>query len=357
MGWPSVQVDRKGLSMQRIGVVVIGRNEGERLRDCLESLALCRAPVVYVDSGSTDGSPDLARQHGAEVVPLDMSGPFTAARARNAGFQRLEMLMPDVEFVQFVDGDCQIAPEWFERAMAEMQQRPDVALFCGRRRERYPQHSVYNRLCDAEWNTPIGEAEECGGDALVRVSAFRAVGGYNPAVIAGEDSEMCMRLRRGGWKLWRIDAEMTRHDAAITQFAQWWRRTVRSGHALAERAVLHGGSPLRDCVRQRRSTLFWGAAVPLLWAALLTQSLVWPNLLALGYPLLAWRVFRYRRRRGDSPPDALVYAVATVLGKFAQLKGLLLYYLNRLRGRRTAIIEYKAPVGSRPDAVLSRGCV
>lgn len=343
--------------MQRVGVVVIGRNEGDRLRECLESLAGSACQVVYVDSGSTDGSPELARSLGADVVALDMSRPFTAARARNAGFARLEHLMPDVEFVQFVDGDCRVAAGWLEAALVEMQERPQAAVVCGRRRERYPERSVYNLLCDMEWNMPVGEAAECGGDALVRVAPFRQVGGYDPQVIAGEDSEMCMRLRRAGWHIQRIDAEMTLHDAAILRFSQWWKRTVRSGHALAERAALHGRSPLRDCIKQRRSTLFWGGGVPLLWTALLTQAWTWPNLLLGGYLLLAWRIYRYRRGRGDARRPAAIYAAGTVLAKFPQLQGLAVYYLNRLRGRRTAIIEYKTgPIAAAEGNPLPRGC-
>lgn len=343
--------------MQRVGVVVIGRNEGDRLRECLESLAGSACQVVYVDSGSTDGSPELARSWGAEVVALDMTRPFTAARARNAGFARLETLVPDVEFVQFVDGDCRVAAGWLDAALAEINDRPQVAVVCGRRRERYPERSVYNLLCDMEWNMPVGDAEECGGDALVRVTPLRQVGGYDPQVIAGEDSEMCMRLRRAGWQIRRIDAEMTLHDAAILRFGQWWKRTVRSGHALAERATLHGSSSLRDCIKQRRSTLFWGGAVPLLWAGALTQSWTWPNLLLAGYLLLGWRIFRYRRGLGDPWRPAAWYAGATVLAKFPQLEGLVLYYLNRLRGRRTAIIEYKTgPIAAGEASPLPRGC-
>ncbi len=343
--------------MQQIGVVVIGRNEGDRLRECLESLSSSRPRVVYVDSGSTDGSVDLARRMGAEVVALDILLPFTAARARNEGFERLMELNPDLDYVQFVDGDCRVAEGWLESALDAAEKNPKAAAICGRRRERYPDRSIYNLLCDLEWNTAAGVADECGGDALVRVAAFREVGGYNPRVIAGEDSEMCMRLRLRDWLIIRIDAEMALHDAAILRFGQWWKRTVRSGHALAQRAALHGGSPLRDGIQQRRSTLVWGAAVPLTWAALLTQSLTWPNLLLGGYFVLAAKIFRYRRRRGDPRRAAAAYAVFTTLGKFAQLQGLLIYYRNRLRGQGTSIIEYKSPGGATvPTAELSRGC-
>jgi glycosyltransferase involved in cell wall biosynthesis len=67
------------------GVVVIGRNEGERLVRCLQSLAQFGAPLVYVDSNSTDGSSEQAQRLGAHAVQLDLTQSFTAARARNLG--------------------------------------------------------------------------------------------------------------------------------------------------------------------------------------------------------------------------------------------------------------------------------
>ena len=159
-----------------IGIVAIGRNEGERLRRCLSSVLGRAGKIVYVDSGSTDGSVAMARSMGVEVVELDMSQPFTAARARNAGFARVA----DCVYVQFVDGDCEIVAGWIELAVQQLEENLNWAIVCGRRREQHLDASIYNRLCDIEWDTPVGEAHACGGDAMVRVAAFQQVGGYNP---------------------------------------------------------------------------------------------------------------------------------------------------------------------------------
>lgn len=327
--------------MARIGVVAIGRNEGERLRRCLESVGAQAQTVVYVDSGSTDGSVALAEARGVAVVALNLSIPFTAARARNEGFARLLEIDRHVEFVQFVDGDCEIVPTWLERALSELEARPEAAVVCGRRRERYPDASIYNRLCDMEWDTPIGEADACGGDALMRVGPFRQVGGFRPSLIAGEEPELCLRLREAGWKIYRIDAEMVWHDAAMTRFRQWWQRSVRAGHAFAECSWLSRGSRLRIWQRETRSNWFWGLLVPLaaLSAAWFTFGL--SLLLLLGYPVLAWRIYRYRRRHGDAAALAGKYALFCVLGKFAQVVGQLRYHRHRLLARQSTLIEYK----------------
>ena len=326
--------------MGDLGVVAIGRNEGPRLKRCLESVA-GRAAVVYVDSASTDDSLAIARSVGVEVVELDMSVPFTAARARNEGFRRLRELTPALRFVQFVDGDCEVCPGWLQAARAQLESRPDVAVVCGRRRERYPESSVYNRLCDVEWDTPVGEAKSCGGDALMRADVVHAVGGYDPGVIAAEDDELCLRIRRAGWTVLRIDAPMTVHDAAMTRASQWWKRAVRCGFAYACGASLHGRGPERHFVRERRRAVVWGIGVPAvsLLAAWSTGGL--SLLLLAAYPLQLARTYRGLRRRVPRRRLALEYATSCVLSKFPEALGVLRFLARRVRGGSARIIEYK----------------
>jgi GT2 family glycosyltransferase len=328
--------------VSRIGVVAIGRNEGDRLRNCLASAAQTEGRVVYVDSGSTDGSVAWARSAGVEVVELNLSIPFTAARARNAGFERLTQVAPDVEYVQFADGDCELVRGWIRRAQDELDKDVKLAAVCGRRRERRPQASIYNRLCDIEWNTPLGTAKACGGDALMRVQAFREVGGFNPDLIAGEEPELCVRLRKRGWTVLRIDADMTLHDANLSSIGQWWKRNVRAGHAFAEGACLHGEPPERHWVKEVRSNWFWGLALPGMALGLGGPTQGGSLILLAAYGLLAGRVYGSLRRRGFSGRDAAASATFTVLGKFPQMWGQWKYRWGRLRGRRSRIIEYKS---------------
>jgi GT2 family glycosyltransferase len=327
--------------MSQLGIVAIGRNEGDRLRRCLASVVERGLPVVYVDSGSTDGSVELARAFGTEVVELDMSQPFTAARARNAGLERLEEIEPGIRFVQFVDGDCEVIAGWLEHALAAIEPRPKVAAVSGRRRERFPERSIYNRLAEIEWDAPIGEAKYCSGDVLIRVEAFRQIGGYNPTLIAGEDPELSVRLRQHGWTILRSDAEMTLHDMAMTRFSQWWKRCERSGFAFAEGAALHGKPPERHWVRQVHSTAFWGIALPLIIIGLAWPTQLWSLGLALTYPLQVIRIARRYRMAEMQPRDAWLYSAACVLGRFPNAVGMVRYWYNQLVGRRQALIEHK----------------
>lgn len=321
------------LQASSAGAIIIGRNEGARLIACLDSaIASGLSPLIYVDSGSNDGSIEAARAVGAEVVLLDRDLPFTAARARNAGLEQLANHPAPPCFVQFIDGDCALRENWAATALNFMTAHPKVAAACGRRRERFPEASLYNRLIDREWDSPCGEVRACGGDVLMRVEAVEAAGRYNPSLIAGEEPELCVRLRQAGWAIWRLDAEMTWHDAAMTRFGQWWTRSRRAGHAFAEGAAMHGAPPERHYVAQTRRAVIWGLILPamILFGLLITP---WALMLVLLWPLKALRLMR----RGYDLP----HAVFLTIGNLSEATGILTYLWKRLSGKHSELIEYK----------------
>ena len=322
----------------RVDAVVIGRNEGARLIACLASLQGRVRRIVYVDSGSTDGSLEVARTAGAEGVALDMAQPFSAARARNAGLRALAGDPPDL--VQFIDGDCSLQPGWLASAIRFMDENPDIAVTCGRRREQFAQATIYNLLCDWEWNTPIGEATACGGDALIRHDPLSSIGGYRDDAIAGEEGEMCQRLRNAGWRVWRLDEEMTLHDAAITRLRAFWRRAVRAGHAFAQIGALHPGHYRAE----RWRAVFWAGLLPLagLTIGLLLSPLPGAAGAAALYGASMARMAGRLASQGFAPGQAARASGLLMLSKFANLQGMALYHWRRLRGASATIIEYKA---------------
>lgn len=321
-----------------VAVVAIGRNEGDRLKACLRSVVDTAVLVVYVDSGSTDDSVAFARSLSVDVIQIDMSVPFTAARARNAGWRRVRALAPKVGLVQFVDGDCVVAEDWLRTAANFLSTQANAASVCGRRRERFPERSIYNQLCDIEWDAPAGETKACGGDVMTRMAALEAVGGYREACIAGEEPELCVRLRAAGWRIWRLADEMTVHDAAMTRLSQWWKRSMRTGYTYAEGAHLHGAPPERHKVSEARSAWLWGLCLP---AALLAGAVVagpWVLWAFAVYPLQMLRLFL----RASHPVKARAWwAFFIVIGKFAEVTGQLKYLALRWSGRRAHLIEYK----------------
>jgi len=334
--------------LRNTGIVIIGQNEGERLRRCIQSVAGRAAVVVYADSGSTDGSARVARSLGCEVVELDRAMPFTAARGRNAGLARLIELQPGIEFVQFIDGDCELQPDWLEHGDRELAARPDLAIVCGQLRERSPEASIYNRLCELEWKGSIGEIDWCGGIFMARVRAIREVGAFNASMIAGEEPELCLRLRRAGWRVVRVDAPMATHDAAMMRLRQWLARAARAGRAYAASASLHGSAGDRGWSRQVASNVVWGLALPTAAAASLAASFLLPAagggaaIIVTGYAALFARMCRHRTRLGDRPRHAALYALFCIVSKLPQCCGMWVHWRDQRRANGGEVVPPEA---------------
>lgn len=335
------------MDLSTTGIVAIGRNEGERLVRCLDSAVRTLGSadrVVYVDSNSDDDSVAMAEGKGITVHPLDVSKPFSAARARDEGYQVLREKYPELAFVFFIDGDCEIVPGFVQAALGVMHQHPDRAAVCGRRRERFPEASIYNTLADIEWDTPIGLAQACGGDALHRVAAYENVEGFDHSVPAGEEPELCHRYRAASWTIERIDAEMTLHDSAMTHRHQFWKRHIRSGYSgLDVEKRFKIGLFKRDI----RSALFWIVGLPgfALVVALLGLFTVGPAGLILGGVVLMGiplQVARMSRRMLNELPrkQAHQYGWLMMYAKLAQVAGMW-RYITEGGAKQKQLIEYK----------------
>ena len=321
-----------------VGVVVIGRNEGERLRCSLAAALRESRCLLYVDSGSSDGSVALAQSLGVEALALDPGRPFSAARARNEGRARLWQMRPDLKYLQFVDGDCELDNGWLAGAAEFLDSHADVAVVSGRLREKRPDASVFNMLAEFEWDQPTGEVSNCGGIAMLRASAFDQVQGFRTDLIAGEEPELCLRLLRSGWRIWRLNQDMARHDLAMSRYGQWWKRELRTGHAFAEGVALHGALPERHYVREYRSALLWGLGRPLATVALIVGlGPAGAALLAL-YPL---QVMRLALRGRRSARENWLRGLFLVIGKFPEALGVLRFHVRRTLGRQSRPIDYK----------------
>jgi glycosyltransferase involved in cell wall biosynthesis len=325
--------------MNKVGVVVIGRNEGERLKACIRSLSISDVRVVYVDSGSEDDSVDFVIGQGFDVLSLDMSIPFSAARARNEGYKHLLSVDSTIEFIQFVDGDCDVFAGWMSAALAHLQRNVHLAAVCGRRKERFPEQTIYNQLCDIEWDTPIGVTSATGGDFMCRAQALVQVGGFSPEVIAGEEPELCFRWREKGWLIERLDVDMTLHDAAMTNASQWWKRCERTGHAYAQGFSMHGNSEERYYRKEVVRIISW-CFLPFLSLTLAVMINPWALLLLGLLPVKVIQIFLNKRSLLGGK-DAFFYAVSLVLGKFPEGLGVFGFFMKKIRGHHFQIIEYK----------------
>lgn len=322
---------------REVGIVIIGRNEGERLVLCLESIIKHNVPCVYVDSQSSDSSVQESKKRGVTTVVLDTSEPINASRARNTGFKTLMVENPNLEYVHFIDADCELAETWLDDALSVLEQKLQVAIVSGRLREKHRADSVYMRLCDIDWYVKPGEVERCGGIFTVRKDVFEELTGFDTSLIAGADPEFCFRLHNKGWKILSLDAEMGTHDSAMTHFSQWWNRCVKVGFGYANGAKWGGWK------KQYRSSFVWGAILPI---GILIGMLFIPMyaVVLLGlYPLQVARIYMSKLDIGsDSSYDKYLYAQFCVLAKFPEARGVIKYLVNQWKGKQQKIIEYKA---------------
>ncbi len=328
--------------MTEIGIVIIGRNEGERLLRCFTSILQHTnfKAVVYVDSGSTDQSVNIAESFGTDVVLLDMSTPFSAGRARNEGFKHVIHKHPKLQYIQFIDGDCELCDKWFASASQHMKEHASCAIVAGRLKERFPDRSIYNLLCDFEWNTPAGEVNSCGGIFMIRKSCFLEVGGFNPEVVSGEEPELCYRLRENGWTIFRLAQLMALHDSAMTRFPQWWKRSIRSGQGFAQGYALHSSGSnykLLDLLR----IWVWSFVFPCLIFFSAMWGSPWCLFLFIIYPIQILRIAKNINNILDDWNHSFYYAFFNVLAKWPQLFGQVIFLTKKISKKHLTIIEYK----------------
>lgn len=330
-----------------ISVVVIGRNEGQRLKDCLMSALSMKqdefqTELIYVDSGSTDGSPELATTLGCSVIRVQPMRP-SAALGRNAGWQAAKG-----QFILFLDGDTRLHPDFVSRALTEFQDA-HVSIVWGHRRELNPRQSIYVRVLDLDWVYPPGDAEFCGGDALMRRDALELVDGFDSSLIAGEEPEMCRRIRTHGRRIVHIDAPMTQHDLAVTSFLSYWRRAFRAGHAYSEISARfrHSPDPLWQ-VESKRNLMHGGMLVCapffLVFSAWVFSLPALLMVMALQLMLTLMLVARTAHRcawKGGDRLTCWLYAMHSHIQQVPIFFGQLSQRVDALRGRHRQLIEYK----------------
>ena len=219
---------------------MIGLDEAGRLAAALAALErqeVDSAEVFYVDSGSRDGSPEIARQHGVSAVLAIPRAGASAARARNAGLERVS-----APYVQFVDGDTVLEPGWAAEGVAALEADAGLAGVEGGLVEARPDANLYHAVCELDWAVEPGPVPYVGGNSLYRTAALREVGGFDPRMTVGEEPEIGARLRARGWRLRHLDRRMACHDLDLASFADYWRRGIRGGLACGMVVRATGGS-------------------------------------------------------------------------------------------------------------------
>jgi glycosyltransferase involved in cell wall biosynthesis len=339
----SAQFDDKATLLPKLSVVVIGRNEGQRLARCFESIARIETAgireVIYVDSGSTDRSAELASRHGALSVIIHPERP-TAAVGRNTGWRRAAS-----DLILFLDGDTVLHPNFPRVACEALSMDDSIGAVWGHRREMHPARSFFNRVLDLDWIYPPGFTEFCGGDVLMRRTALVETGGFDEGLIAGEEPELCRRIRARGFKILHIDEPMTLHDLEITHWSQYWKRAIRTGHAYAEISARFRNSNDALWSSEQKANVkrfsWWAISFAVAVIASVRLGLIpfafWITLLLLLSLRSAWRA----RWKSDDLFTLLLYGIHSQLQQVPIFIGQLRYALDRNRGSSSRLIEYK----------------
>ena len=316
-------------------VVIIGRNEGKRLESCINSvLAAGAETVVYVDSQSTDGSVELATDYNLHIVELGSEKPLSAARARNAGVVKALKCGKDIDYIHFIDGDCELDEHWLYKAVETLDSSMAIAVVCGRLREKFRNQTFYNKLCDMAWYLPSGEINSCGGIATIRASVFNEHNGYNESLIAGEEPEFYHRLRQAGHKIISLSDPMGTHDADMTRYSQWWTRSVRTGYSYAN------AKEWGRWANERRSLVIWGGLYPLI---LIISCFISPLMSMIGLVLFLVQIYRIylKLQIPYSKNDKFLYACFCMFDKFPGFLGFLKYHYVKITDKDQKIIEYR----------------
>ncbi len=331
-------------NLPALSVVIIGRNEGPRLVRCLASVRALRGvtgavEIIYVDSASTDDSVNVAQACGAQVIVLQGERP-TAARGRNAGWRAAH-----APFVLFLDGDTILDPDFVARALPHFSDER-VAVVCGQRREIAPGNSVYNRVLDLDWVFQAGAAAYCGGDALMRRAVLQELNGYDASLIAGEEPDLCCRMRLRGYVILQTGEPMTGHDLAITRWPQYWRRAVRTGYAYTQvaRRFRHTAQPLWSA--EVKHNLLSGGALLLLACggvtATLWQRSLWPLIFGLlFFTCLSVRTALKTHWKAPQLATRLLYGAHSHVQQIPIFIGQLMFWRDQWRRQRRALIAYK----------------
>ena len=333
----------------RLSVVVIGRNEGPRLQRCLSSIEMIELPpdeveVVYVDSGSTDGSVARAQEAGARVVewPSDYATP---GGARNRGWAAAS-----AQYVLFLDADCRLEPDFPREALTEFDD-PKVAIVFGIIRERKPDESIYTQVFEHDWVRPAvrGPMAYSAGVALVRSSALEASGGFDEKLMAAEEPELCRRLIAGGWIVLGIPAPMAVHELGIRTFRAYWIRLVRRGYgnAQAKDSLGSGHALVRELRRSGLAVASFAGAGLGLW--LFPRADLLFMFMALVFVAVAAPASR-ALRRGAAVDLAFAYGCHRVFRLLPIAWGAGLQAWDRFAGTQRPTIRYKERARPFPSA-------
>jgi len=211
--------------ISKISVIVIGLNEAENLEATFNAIISSKIDfqieLIYVDSGSNDESISIAARFTDKIF-IEDQGYRSAARNRNRG-----LIESTGEIIHFLDGDVKLAPDYLAKAVEIILDKKAEAA-CGKMIE-INQNQVTS-IISSSWDTRMEgymHATHAGGTYLK--SAIMSVGGYNPKIKMGEETELGLRFSEAGYKIYYIDEPMGYHDYNISNIFHYFKKQIGDG--------------------------------------------------------------------------------------------------------------------------------
>lgn len=208
-----------------LSIIVISRNQINTIDMCLDSIqvatrnaGLDRHEIVFVDSRSTDGTPERVRERlGDKVTIVRITGHMNAAIARNAG---VAVAKGDAFF--FIDGDMEIGPDFLKVALGP-DGKPIHPVLSGQLPEKfYDDDGKFLADGPDRYKVKVdGFRSELGGISLIRRDVFEQVGGFKSEMRVNEDVDLGLRLSEAGYKTYALATVMATHHTV--EYFHWSR--------------------------------------------------------------------------------------------------------------------------------------
>lgn len=294
----------------------------EKLRPSLEPL---RAKIVIADGGSTDGTREIARRLAAEdsrVLLLD-----NPQRIQSAAVNRVVTEFGSgFDFLIRIDAHASYPEDYCETLVDEalamgadsvVVAMETVGLSTFQKATALAQNSKLGNGGSRHRTGAAGQWVEHGHHALMRIAAFKAIGGYDETFSHNEDAEFDYRLRKAGYRIWMTDSTSMVYYPR-TRIGPLFRQYFAYGRGRAKNILKHRAMPgLRQILPLAVAPVAFGALLAIInWTAIIPFGL-WAAA-CLGYG--AWIALGQRNPYGPlAAVSAMIMHLAWSAGFWREL--------------------------------------
>lgn len=194
-----------------ISIVIIGRNAEWSIGRLLESVVARLPPnvtseIIYVDSASTDCTLEIVARYPARIIRLSAGKRLCASAGRFVGTQ-----YATGQYIVFLDSDMELLGGWLERAIRLLERRPDIAVVSGIQVDTGGGMGDQRLVAGGCSEDSFAEARFAGSAAMFRREVLAKAGTWNPHIVSDEEPELCLRIRRAGYRIVQLNSLSVRH--------------------------------------------------------------------------------------------------------------------------------------------------